>query len=201
MNLSHMTFGHWEVLGIGGRLPPKTITWSCRCECGVIKDVRQDSLRQGKSISCGCLKTTHGMSKSHEYFCWKGMRQRCQNSKDPNFHNYGGRGISVSSEWDTFTNFLRDMGASPSAVHELERMDNHGNYEHGNVKWATRGEQNINKRTNLRIWHNGTCMTASEWIRRTGISKSAFYQRLGHGWSISRTIETPWKQRALGGAA
>lgn len=111
---------------------------------------------RGESRSCGCLKDeilktasrTHGHSSpvSPEYRAWNNMRNRCSNPKVNHYQDYGGRGIRVCARWQIFENFLADMGRRPSPLYTLERMDNDGNYEPGNCKWATRYEQQHNKR-------------------------------------------------------
>lgn len=123
--------------------------WRCLCDCGKRVVVLGSYLRSGHTQSCGCLQrersTTHGMSKTSIYWIYVGMHQRCYDSNSPPYKNYGGRGIKVCEHWHSFENFYADMGDCPEGL-TLERIDNDGNYESGNCKWATRQEQNLNAR-------------------------------------------------------
>lgn len=139
--------------------------WWCTCECGTRKLVRSDSLRSGAVVSCGCYhreraaefcrvrRTTHGASssgpgggKTPEYGAWSNALYRCRDRTNKYFPDYGARGISVCSRWDSFENFLVDMGERPSPAHSLDRINNHGNYEPGNCRWATQDIQHANRR-------------------------------------------------------
>lgn len=91
------------------------------------------------------MNRRHGHYLSPTYVCWKAMRQRCAFPKHQSFHRYGGRGIKVCERWDDFVVFLADMGERPSMAHSLDRVDNNGNYEPGNVRWATRRQQSESK--------------------------------------------------------
>lgn len=130
------------------------IEWECLCDCGRLTWVQ--SINIGKTKSCGCsyfgrrngLK--HGMSRSPEYNCWVQMRERCGNPNHPWFKNWGGRGIKVCERWMKFESFIEDMGLRPSRFHSIDRVNNDGDYEPGNCRWATRHEQNMNTRRSLK---------------------------------------------------
>lgn len=141
----------------------RSIIWLCQCDCGNIKEVMASNLRSGVIQSCRCLQkervskanTTHGYSMNgtmaRTYRSWGMLRSRCNNPKDPAYKNYGGRSIKVCKRWDKFENFLEDMGKRPEGM-TIDRIDNDGNYEPDNCRWATIGQQIRNSRhTKLNI--------------------------------------------------
>ncbi len=128
--------------------------WSCQCDCGNITVVRGDVLRKSLGTrSCGCLarettralKKTHGMEKTRTYKSWSSMIERCDNENAPNYHRYGGRGITVCDRWRKFEDFFSDMGERPPDT-TIGRKDNDGNYCLENCSWQTPLEQQRNKR-------------------------------------------------------
>lgn len=98
------------------------------------------------------IEISHGMKNHPLYPKWQSMRSRCNNPNVWNYKNYGGRGIKVCKRWDNFANFLADMGDKPTSRHTLDRIDNDGNYEPGNCRWATPSQQAYNRRSNNKIW-------------------------------------------------
>lgn len=199
VDLAGRRFGRLLVLGDPERRN-KRWYWRCQCDCAKIVYVQGRNLTGGQTLSCGCLRlelakklcTTHGMTNTALYNRWNAMRTRCNNPNHRQYHNYGGRGIEVSSQWNnSFAAFLADMGEPPTPQHTLERIDNEGNYEAGNCRWALPSEQAKNKRTSTRITVNGVTRTITEWAEISGINRITLHHRLRSGMAPEIAISTP----------
>jgi len=130
-----------------------------------------------------------GGKMSPEYAAWSGIWSRCTNPNKSDYKNYGGRGISVSDRWKSFEQFLVDVGERPSPQHSLDRYpDNDGNYEPGNVRWATRDQQARNKRTNRVVEFRGQEMVLMDAVKLAGVNYATARQRIEAGWSVDRAL-------------
>lgn len=198
-------FGAWVVVRLHAD-PAKVVVL---CDCGrTERSVRLYDLTHGKSLMCrrcsvSVSKTSHGAAPygntSPEYNTWVHMIQRCHNPKNKDYKNYGGRGIEVCEMWrESFEAFLLMVGKRPTLQHTIERIDSNGNYEPGNVRWATRAEQNVNTRSNVKLTIDGVTQTVSEWSRdpRCTVSMFTVYKRLDRGWDARRAVFTPSKSRS-----
>lgn len=178
-------FGRPTVTAIAKR--GEHTTWICECICGKTIAVRADSLRDGRSKSCGCApRNQHDGRGTPEYVTWRGMLQRCQNPNATGYARYGGRGISVCERWQiSFVDFLSDMGPRPSLSHSLDRIDPNGNYEPTNCRWATRTEQANNRRDNRPLTIDGVTKCAADWAREFGVFPSTVCRWLDRGMSMT----------------
>jgi len=135
------------------------------------------------------------MTKTKVHGTWEKMRQRCCNPNNKAWQRYGGRGIEVCPQWrDSFEQFYADMGDPPSDDHSIDRIDNNGNYELGNCRWATWEEQNQNRRDNRLLAFNGKVQCVTSWAKEIGINPSSLHGRLCWGWSVERGLTTPVKK-------
>jgi hypothetical protein len=133
---------------------------------------------------------THGLSRTKAYRTWVRMLHRCYDPKDDSYPNYGGRGITVCDRWrNDFEAFLADVGNPPSEAHSIDRRDNDGNYEPGNVRWVTKMVQDNNRRTCRYLELHGYRLSMAEWARLMGVSRKKLWKRLSMGWSVERVLD------------
>lgn len=151
------------------------IYYNCLCDCGNILDIRNDSLLAGKD-NCGCLtvyrikkaNTKHNNSTHKLYPIWVSMMSRCNKPNNKAYANYGGRGIKVCHRWYNILNFIEDMGERPDGF-SLDRINNDGNYEPSNCRWADSKTQNNNRRDNVKIVIDDVEYSINELAEITGL--------------------------------
>lgn len=163
--------------------------WRCICECGA-ECVKNSNTLNGGVKSCSALcgvsesnrsRAKHGMYKSREFGVWSGIKQRCFNPDSTHYVRYGGRGITMHPAWvDSFEQFLSDVGIAPRGT-TIDRIDNNGNYEPGNVRWTTRKQQSNNREVTLRDMLDGVPMTLSEVADKYGLNYMTVFQRYKKG--------------------
>lgn len=180
----------------------------CVCDCGTRKMYPEVRIRNGGCKSCGCLRAIvaramqtkhgHGVNGGDKlYYTWQGIKRRCLSATENpvTWARYGGRGITVCNRWLSFENFAADMGEPPSKQHTIERIDNNGNYEPSNCRWATRKEQARNTRNNRMISAFGKTMCIAAWGEETGIGQDAIERRLSRGWDTEKMLTKPARKQ------
>jgi NUMOD3 motif len=203
--------GRWTLLE---RIPGPINKWKCRCKCGSIGTPTEQNLARGGSLSCGCLQfeltaaahRTHNESgntvagKSVEYAAWQSMRAACNIPTGIRYATCGALGVIVCERWNSYEFFLSDMGRKPSPRHGLMRWpDRSGNYEPGNVKWASKREQISASRTPDRLFSlNGRSMILVAWCEEFSASFSLVWRRLRRGWDLHRALTTPNTRKSAG---
>jgi len=198
IEMAGQKFGRLLVLSRAASDPKGNARWLCSCDCGNSKSVLGQSLRIGVTVSCGCYHSeavskrarTHGSSATRGYGAWSGMIQRCTNPNSKKWHRYGGRGIEVCAQWRTYEGFHADMGDRPDWA-SIDRINNDGNYEPSNCRWATAREQQNNMSTNHHISVCGDVMTIAEAGRRFGVKTETIRGRIRSGWAEDRAAQQP----------
>lgn len=170
IDMTGQKFGRLTVIAEGGKTKSRNTMWVCRCDCGnITSPINGAFLRDGHTTSCGCLKrektvsrsTTHGKRNTRIYRIWHDMKTRCHYPKNINFPDYGGRGISVCDEWRSsfvaFYDYVSQLPHFGASGYTLDRINNNGNYEPGNVRWATSVEQRHNRRNGCEKREKSDC--------------------------------------------
>ncbi|WP_404407675.1 hypothetical protein [Jeotgalibacillus malaysiensis] len=183
--------------------------WECECVCGNITNVHYSNLYSGITKSCGCLKrestikrnTKHGLSGGEKnatrlYRIWLHMRGRCLSIKNLDYKHYGARGISICKEWNDYKSFYDwSMESGYQENLTIERINNDGNYEPSNCRWATRKEQARNTRMTIYVEYEGETKTLWEWAEVLKINYQTLKMRLHRGWTTEEAFTTPLRNR------
>lgn len=206
IDMTGKRIGRWTVLGEA----PKSATsnhkrWLCRCDCGTERPLKGSDLRARlhEDRSCGCFArelasarlTTHGNTNTPEFETWMSMIKRCEHPRHHAYDQYGGRGITVCKRWrESFELFLQDMCRRPSPDHSIERIDNNCGYDPSNCRWATRKDQQRNKRSNRILVFSNESLCVTEWSEKTGIPRRIIFDRLRRGWTTQQALTVPVKR-------
>jgi hypothetical protein len=191
--------GRWLVIGAAVPSSAKLPRVLVRCDCGLEQPLTVDALRKGSSSCRFCRKhgshrhtsgDAAGRRMSPTYKSWVAMRQRCSVPHNPAYPRYGGRGIGVCDRWQSFENFLADMGDRPEGM-SLDRIDTNGNYEPGNCRWATPKQQARNTRRSRLVTAFGQTKPLSQWAEEFGMHRTTLRSRLAWGWDAERAIREP----------
>jgi hypothetical protein len=184
-DLAGRRFGRWTALRAEAqRAADRQIVWLCRCDCGTERGVKAGTLRRGNSTSCGCAAIN---STGHPlYRRWLNMVGRCTKKDHPDWENYGARGITVCGRWLSFDNFLSDLDESFTPGMQLDRINNEGNYEPGNVRWATPKTNSRNRRKTVVMETPWGRLPLAEVADRMDIDYDVLDSRRRRGWSYAR---------------
>lgn len=205
IDLTGMVFGKIKVIdrSFEKRGSSRSMMWNCACECGKKKVMSTNSLRSSGSRSCGCSKQfkagdirqagrTHGMSGTWQCDTLRGIIQRCTDKNCEAYKDYGGRGITFDPRWKSdpsvFFKELESLGPRPEDG-SIDRIDCNGNYELSNIRWASRKEQALNRRSNIKLTFNGKTQCMKEWAEEIGVSNGTLWWRITKkGWSVERAL-------------
>lgn len=179
-------------------LTPIKEGWICQCSCGQKTTAGHKALLSENKRSCGCLHressrrngkstTLHGMKNTRPYRIWFGLRNRCNNTNNPDYPNYGGRGITYDTRWDSFEFFWSEMSPDYSPALQIDRIDNNGPYTRENCKWSTPKQQQRNRGSNRRIATPFGLLTLVEVSEIYGIPQACLSMR--RHWPAHRMLE------------
>lgn len=175
--------------------------YRCKCDCGNIINARKDMLKNGNTRSCGCLqrekardiakaKSTHGKSKTRLYNIYYHIINRCYRKNEPNYENWGGRGIKVCNEWKddfmTFHNWAIDNGYREGL--SIDRIDNDKGYSPDNCRWTTNKQQSNNRRSNIFLEYEGKTQTIMQWSEELGNKYGTMIARYHAGWPAKEIL-------------
>lgn len=188
VDLAGKRFGRLVILGIAHKDKFGNQLWKCVCDCENIVFSTHYRLRMSKVKSCGCfakdIKIKHnnatGGKVTKEYKSWTAIKERCFNPNVKEYIRYGGVGITMCAEWiNDFSAFLKEVGVAPSKNHTIDRYPNQaGNYEPGNVRWASKQQQAWNRRTNILIEYNGETKCLAAWANQYSIPYHLLWERI-----------------------
>lgn len=201
LDLLGQRFSRLLVIADAGFNKHRKKEWLCECNCHALIVATGNLLKKGSIKSCGCWNRDRilAMNKGRRKYTndevksksvWTSMMARCYKKSNIGYSNYGGAGIIVCERWHDFANFYTDMGSPPKGM-SIDRIDPHGNYEPANCRWATRYEQNRNRRFHIYLEHNGKKKLLIEWAEELGVRAITLRNRKNLGWSDEDVLLTP----------
>lgn len=201
-DISGQTYGPIKVIKFDKLINNRSY-WVCQCKCGNVRSIDKGNIKRFKRIQqngCYChrkdTKCSHAAAKTKEYYAWLHMRSRCYNENDKRFQNYGKRGIKVCDSWlKSFRNFLKDVGFAPTKKHSIDRINNDGDYEPSNCRWATKAEQMNNTSRSSYYTYLGKTQTLADWSREIGLHHSTILLRLKKGLTVEQAFSFPLNYR------
>jgi hypothetical protein len=168
--------------------------WLWQCDCGSKKEIIASNVKRGLTRSCGCVqkqsRTKHGAHKTRTYQAWINMKARVAGNSENSEKNYTNRGISVCQRWEKFEAFIQDMGECPEGLTLDRYPDNDGNYEPGNCRWATPGQQSANTRRTRLVVFDGREMCLAEACRLAGLNYRTAMKRISRGMTAQQSLKS-----------
>ena len=188
IDLTGRKFNRWTVLRRVDSTTGKT-TWRCRCDCGEERDVIGRNLTNGRSSSCGCFKDEKNAALPprtlvNTYF---GAKKRCEIPTDPHYASYGGRGIEF--RFRSYAEFYEQLSPTWFEGATLDRVNNDGHYEYGNVRWVSQTWQMENTRVSRLVEYRGVKLSLSKWAMAIGVPRATLYWRFYAGWPVDRILK------------
>lgn len=209
-DITGQKFNRLTVIKFAYRGKDNRAYWECKCDCGNVAIVSGKNLRSGNTKSCGCynlesiskrnkvIHRTHGETNTKLFHIWVGIKTRCHNPNTINYHNYGGKGISICEEWDNSFESFRDWALSNGYKDglQIDRIDFNGNYEPSNCRWCTAKEQQRNKSSNTMITYQGETHSIAEWADIIGIKYDVLQKRISVAkMPLEKAFEMPYMGR------
>lgn len=199
IDVSGLTFG--SLTALHPERKGNHVFWRCACRCGGTPLIRVDRLQSRRPGDCACPRRAHGYARrgqyGPEYRTWMRMNSRCYVVGDNSYDRYGAKGVTVCGEWRRdFLAFLNHIGPKPGPEYTLDRIYGSRGYEPGNVRWATRKEQQNNLSTNRLISCQGRTRTVAQWADEIGLPYNTVHQRIQDGWPPERAFNEPVAHRS-----
>lgn len=205
-DLTGKQFGSLSVVKLKYRKSGTSDVWYCLCTCGALVERTAYRLNYAAHVSCGCMRQElarktflkHGLSQTSEYKIWQRVVLCCRSEEFRDYCRYGGRGVDVCSRWvdgeaekSGFECFYQDMGPRPSKKHSIDRIDNDGDYEPGNCRWATPKQQMRNRGVTKYLTVRGVRKSLADWADDLGVKYDALYARVRRGWDHEMIVDVP----------